>query len=402
MTTLSPAPQSQQFILDNTTLWLMAFACGLCAGANYFAQPLIHSIQTHFEVTAAQAQFTITCAQVSYALGLLFLVPFGDLVKKHLFIPTLMALAALGLLISGLAPNIYVLWIGTLITGLFTVAAQVLIPLSTAIVAPEKTGAVVGFLMTGLLVGILFSTSLAGLLSHFIAWNAVYIISAIILMLLALLLKPRLPILPQLNLSYGAMFQSMGRLLVEEKRLILRSAIGAITFASMSILFATISVLLAQPPFELADFYIGIIGLTGLIGAFFAQYAGKLADQGYAKQLTISGSFLVLCSWLVLYFSQWYLMAFIIGFAVLNLGMSMQHTTNLNIVYKLRVDAKARMNSIYMTLYFIGAASGSAIGTWAWNHGGWMLTCIFGIILAILSGILVIIDYFKFERTADL
>lgn len=379
-------------------LWLMALACGLCAGANYFAQPLIHSIQIHFAVTPAQAQFTITCAQASYALGLLFLVPLGDLVKKHLFIPTLMALAALGLLISGFAPNIYVLWIGTIITGVFTVAAQVLIPLSTAIAAPEKTGAVVGFLMTGLLVGILLSTSLAGLLSHFFAWNAVYILSAMVLFSLALLLKPRLPILPQIKLSYTLMFQSMGRLLIEEKRLVLRAIIGAMTFASMSILFATISVLLAQPPFELADFYIGIIGLTGLIGALFAQYAGKLADRGYTKQLTLSGAFLVLSSWFVLYFSQWYLMAFIIGFAVINLGLSMQHTTNLNIIYKLRDDAKARINSIYMTFYFIGAASGSAMGIWAWNHGGWMLACVFGLGLATLSGVFVCLDYFKYER----
>ena len=51
-------------------LWLMAAACGLCAGVNYYCQPLIHSIQQDFAVTQAQAALTVTFAQVSYALKL--------------------------------------------------------------------------------------------------------------------------------------------------------------------------------------------------------------------------------------------------------------------------------------------------------------------------------------------
>lgn len=392
-----PITTSSPYILKKSTLWLMAIACGLCAGANYFAQPLLHSIQIHFGITATQAQITITCAQVSYALGLLFLVPLGDLVKKHLFIPTLMGLAAVGLLLSAFASNIYMLWMGTIITGLFTVAAQVLIPLSAAISAPEKTGAIVGFLMSGLLVGILISTSLAGLLSNLFGWNAIYILSAVILLVVAALLKSRLPVLDTLNISYKTMFSSMASLISQEKRLVSRALIGAFTFGSMSTLFATMALLLAKPPFNLSDFHIGAIGLTGLIGAFFAQYAGKLADRGYTVQLTTTGALVLCLSWGVLYFSQWYLIAFVLGFTLINLALAMQHTTNLNIIYKLRDDAKARINSIYMTLYFIGAASGSALGTWAWNTNGWALTCIMGLSLAIVSGIIVLIDHIKFK-----
>lgn len=383
--------------MSRSTLWLMAIACGLCAGANYFAQPLLHSIQIHFGISAAQAQITISCAQVSYALGLLFLVPLGDLVKKHQFIPILMGLSAIGLLLSAFAVNIYMLWMGTIMTGLFTVAAQVLIPLSAAISSPEKTGEIVGFLMTGLLVGILISTSLAGLLSNLFGWNAIYMLSAVILIIVACVLKPRLPILDTLKISYKAMFSSMATLIQQENRLVLRALIGAFSFASMSTLFATLALLLAKPPFNLSDFHIGAIGLTGLIGAFFAQHAGKLADRGYAAQLTLTGALTLCLSWGVLYFSQWYLIAFVLGFTLINLGLAMQHTTNLNIIYKLRDDAKARINSIYMTLYFIGAASGSALGTWVWNTNGWTLTCIMGFSLALVSCIIVVIDHIKFK-----
>ena len=46
--------------------------------------------------------------------------------------------AALGLLICATAVNLPMLWVGTIIAGLFSVAAQILIPLATMAVRPEK------------------------------------------------------------------------------------------------------------------------------------------------------------------------------------------------------------------------------------------------------------------------
>lgn len=68
-------------------------------------------------------------AQISYAIGLLFIVPLGDIVNKTKFIPLLMFLGLIGLFLCAFSRNLSMLWIGTMITGLFSVAAQVLIPL---------------------------------------------------------------------------------------------------------------------------------------------------------------------------------------------------------------------------------------------------------------------------------
>ena len=87
-------------------LWLMAIACGLCAGANYYCQPLINSIHTYFQVPESQVALTVTFAQVSYALGLLFIVPVGDTVNKTKFIPLLMFLAAFGLFLCAFSVNL--------------------------------------------------------------------------------------------------------------------------------------------------------------------------------------------------------------------------------------------------------------------------------------------------------
>ena len=379
-------------------LWLMAIACGLCAGANYYCQPLVHSMQQYFQVPESQVALTVTFAQVSYALGLLLIVPMGDIVNKIKFIPWLMFFAAIGLLLCGFAVNLPMLWIGTIITGLFSVAAQVLIPLATMAVKPEKTGEVVGFLMSGLLVGLLLSTSLAGLLSNLFNWKLIYFVSAALMLVLAYLLKTRLPHVPIFKMSYGKIFHSMAILLKDERRLVYRSVIGGFVFASMSILFSTIAMLLTSEPFNLPDVLVGVATLIGVFGALSTTKIGKFADRGHTLILTWIGIILMIISWGLLYLGGSYLASYVFGYGLINLGLAIVHTSNQNIIFRLRPDAKSRINSIYMTLYFTGGACGSALGIYAWHHGGWSLSCWVGVALVMSAAFFALLDYFHLKN----
>ncbi|ENW93737.1 MFS transporter [Acinetobacter sp. NIPH 1852] len=371
---------SQDISQNKALLWFMAVACGLCAGANYYSQPLIHSIQQYFAVTEGQAALTVTFAQVSYALGLLFIVPMGDVVNKTKFIPLLMCFCAVGLFISAFSVNLPMLWLGTVLAGLFSVAAQILIPLATMTVQPEKTGEVVGFLMSGLLVGILLSTSLAGLFSNLFHWKMIYAVSGVLMLILAYALKSRLPYVMRMKMNYGQVFASMAQLLKQEKRLLLRALSGGFAFAAVSILFSTIALLLASAH-QLSDLLIGMVGLVGIFGALSTQYIGKYADRGYTQQLTWMGCGLFILSWICFYYGQTYLFSYILGFALIQLALALVHTSNQSIIFRLRPDAKSRINAIYMTTYFIGGACGSALGIFSWNHGGWSMTCLVGLSL---------------------
>jgi len=383
---------------NKALLWLMAIACGLCAGANYYSQPLIHSIQLYFNMPESQVALTVTFAQVSYALGLLFIVPMGDIVNKIKFIPWLMFCAAIGLLMCAFAVNLPMLWVGTIITGLFSVAAQVLIPLATMAVKPEKTGEVVGFLMSGLLVGLLLSTSLAGLLSNLFNWKLIYFVSAVLMLILAYLLKKRLPHVPVFKMSYGKIFYSMGVLLKEERRLVYRAIIGGFAFAAMSILFSTIAVLLTSEPFKLPDVLVGVATIIGVFGALATAKIGKIADRGHTSILTWIGVALMIVSWVLLYFGGKYLTSYILGYGLISFGLAVVHTSNQNIIFRLRPDAKSRINSIYMTAYFTGGACGSALGVYAWHHGGWTMTCLVGVCLVMGSALFSLLDRLYLNR----
>ena len=67
-------------------LWLMAAACGLCAGVNYYCQPLIHSIQQDFAVTRTSCFNSNICSGV-LCLRFTLYCSNGDIVNKAKAIP---------------------------------------------------------------------------------------------------------------------------------------------------------------------------------------------------------------------------------------------------------------------------------------------------------------------------
>lgn len=391
-TTKTQAPT----VLSQTTLLLMATACGLCAGANYFNQPLLNSMVQHLHISDAQASSTVTMAQVSYGLGLLFLVPLGDMLERRRLVLTLMLLAACGMLlsgISGLAGSFALLAAGTLMAGVFSVAAQVLVPMATTFAAPGTSGRAVGLVMSGLLVGILASRSVAGILSDLGGWSTVYWVGAVATALMALLLARALPkAAPTSVVGYGEVMKSLGALLRQHPRLRSRALIGGTGFATVSVLFSSMALLLAGPGFELSDLMIGLIGIVGIAGALMANVAGRMADKGLEQHTTLAGAILMLLGWLCLWLGGSSIWWFMLGLLIVDGALQALHISNQNVIYALAPEARSRINAVYMTTYFVGASIGSALGSWAWLHHGWNGTSLMGGILGLISLSMVLWD----------
>ena len=384
-TTLPQAPT----VLPQSTLLLMATACGLCAGANYFNQPLLNSMVQHLHISDAQASSTVTMAQVSYGLGLLFLVPLGDMLERRKLVLTLMLLAACGMLlsgISGVAGSFALLAAGTLMAGVFSVAAQVLVPMAATLAAPGTSGRAVGLVMSGLLVGILASRSVAGILSELGGWSTVYWAGAAATVLMAVLLARALPKAePTAPVSYGEVMKSLGALLRQHPRLRSRALIGGTGFATVSVLFSSMALLLAGPGFHLSDLMIGVIGIVGIAGALMANVAGRMADKGLEQHTTMAGAILMLLGWLCLWLGGSSIWWFLLGLLVVDGALQALHISNQNVIYALAPEARSRINAVYMTTYFMGASIGSALGSWAWLHHGWNGTSLMGGVLGLIS-----------------
>lgn len=384
-----PSPPMQATaapVLPQSTLLLMATACGLCAGANYFNQPLLHSIAIDLGISEARASLTVTMAQVSYALGLLLLVPLGDMLERRRLVLGLMLLAALGMLASGMAHSFALLAAGTLMTGLFSVAAQVLVPMAASFAAPGASGRAVGLVMSGLLIGILASRSVAGVLSDLGGWNAVYWVGALATAGVALLLRRALPLAqPAQRIGYGAVMRSLLTLAREQPRLRSRALIGGMGFATVSVLFSTMALLLAGPGYGFGDAQIGLIGLVGVAGALMANMAGRLADRGLEQRTTLAGGLLMLAGWGALWLGGTSLWWFLAGLLIVDAALQALHISNQNVIYALAPSARSRINAVYMTGYFIGASLGSAVGSTVWLHWGWTGASVAGLALSLCT-----------------
>ncbi|GHC24091.1 sugar transporter [Kushneria pakistanensis] len=367
----------------------MAIATGISVASNYYAQPLLHTIAGQLGLNYSSAGIIVTTAQLGYAAGLLLLVPLGDMIERRRLVVTMMLLATIGLVISALSSNLAVLLLGTAMTGVFSVVAQVLVPFAATLAAPEQRGRAVGIVMSGLLIGILLARTFAGALSTLGNWRLVYMVAAVLILITTLLLWRALPRLTtHAGLGYAALIRSVGRLMVAHPALRLRAALGALTFALFAAFWTPVAFLLSAPPWQFNDATIGLLGLLGAAGALVAPWAGRQVDRGRARLTTTAGLVLLLLGWLPLLWAERSLVAIVIGVLLLDIAVQLVHITNLNMVYRIDPDARNRLNAAYMVSYFLGGAIGSLASAWLYGHTGWTGVTLFGIVISLAGLVL--------------
>lgn len=372
--------------LSPALILLMSVATGLAVASNYYAQPLLDTIANAFDLSASSAGFIVTAAQLGYAAGLLFLVPLGDMFERRMLIVSMTLLAAGGMLITASSQSLTLMIVGTALTGLFSVVAQILVPLAATLATPEKRGKVVGTIMSGLLLGILLARTVAGLLASLGGWRTVYWVASVLMVIMALALWRGLPKVKQENhLNYPQLLGSVFSLFTQDKLLRTRAILGCLTFANFSILWTSMAFLLAAPPFNYSEGVIGLFGLAGAAGALGARPAGGLADKGKSHLTTTAGLVLLLLSWGAIWYGHLSVLALIVGILVLDLTVQGVHITNQTVIYRVKPEARNRLTAGYMTSYFIGGAAGSLVSASAWQHAGWTGVCAIGAAVAALN-----------------
>ncbi|QFG27123.1 MFS transporter [Actinomadura sp. WMMB 499] len=382
---------------------LMSTATGLAVANNYFAQPLLDLIADELDITASAAALVVTAAQCGYALGLILLVPLGDLVDRRRLAVALYAATGVFLLVSATATSGAVLLAGTALTALTSVGAQVVVPFAATLAAPEERGKVVGTVMTGLMLGLLLARTASGALAELGGWRTVYWVSAVLMVLMAVLLRVRLPRLdgPREGLSYAGLLRSTVGMLGSEPLLRWRAAIAALSLASFSVLWTAATLLLARDPYGWTESAIGLFGLVGVVGALTASVAGRLADRGLVQTVSGAGTVLLVASWLLLAGGERSLVWLFAGVVVLDLAHQMVLNSSQNVVYALRPEARNRINSAFMTVFFAGGAAGSALTAVVWARGGWTGVCVLGAALSAGTVVLWALERVTVARTPN-
>ncbi|MEJ5137460.1 MULTISPECIES: MFS transporter [Acinetobacter] len=387
-------------ILSKSFIFIMAMACGICAGSNYYNQPLIYSIAEALQVNAEQVALTIVIGQLSYAVGLFILVPLGDFFEKRSYICLLMCCTGFAQIGLSLSQSLSVLYGFTFLATFFSITTQVLVPFAAGLASPQKSPQIVGTLMSGLFLGILLARSIAGLLSTVWSWHAVYLLSGIVILAFAVVMWLKLPVARKSHqLTVLQIYRSLFTLAVDQPHLIRRGLAGGIGFGILALIFTTMTFILANAPYHFNDFQIGLFGIVGLAGVFATPWAGKQIAKGLENKVALICMWLLVLAWIPLFFAQQSLLAYAGGVILAYFGLSAFHVLNQNLVYRISAQARSRINSIYMTLYFGGAALGSLVAVYTWKHWGWSVCVAVGLAMAILSFIIDRIDFYVMKKT---
>ncbi|MBA8840157.1 MFS transporter [Ochrobactrum sp. RH2CCR150] len=366
--------------LSTTTLLLFAIASGLAVANVYFAHPLLDVMADDIGLDRSTAGLIVGASQIGYGLGLIFLVPLGDLFDRRKLIVAHFLLSSLTLAAVGIAGQPALLFLAMAATGLLAVVTQALVAYAASLAEPMQRGHVVGIVTSGIVLGILLARAVAGALTDIGGWRSVYLSSAVVTLLIGLMLWRSLPRQKRqaANVSYPALILSLATLFKEEPVLRIRAIIAMLIFADITTLLAPLVMPLSVPPFELSHAEIGLFGLAGAAGALAASRAGSAADRGHAQRMTGIALALMLVAWAPIALLGQSLLWLIVGVLIIDFGLQAVHVTNQAMIYRVRPDAQNRLTAAYMVFYSIGSASGSAVSTWVYAHAGWNGVCLLG------------------------
>ncbi|WP_379127482.1 MFS transporter [Paenibacillus sp. sgz500958] len=388
-------------LMPNWLTFLLATACGVIVANLYYAQTLVGPISTATGLSPAAAGFIVTITQIGYVLGLLFIVPLSDLIENRRLSVVSLTVVFIALVAATFARSALLFLTASLFIGLGSVVAQVLVPYATYLASEKQRGRVVGNIMSGLLLGIMFARPAASFIASIWGWQAVFGISAVIIALLTLLLSLILPARrPSRTMNYGGLIASLATLFIKTPILRRRALYQACLFGAFSLFWTTVPLWLSDG-FGMSQQGIAWFALAGVGGAVAAPIAGRLADRGLTHLLTGIAMLTAIASFVLMYFfsghSHLSLGLLVLTAITLDMAVSGNLVLGQRTIYSLGSETRGRLNGLFMSMFFIGGALGSSLGSWSYVHGGWHFTTLIGGVLPFLA----LLYYFTEKRSSQ-
>ena len=367
-------------------LWTLAIVAGVSVANLYYNQPLLNIMRHELEVSEFKTNLIAMITQIGYALGLLFIVPLGDLYRRKNIILTNFFLLIFSLLAIAMAPNIYIIWAASLITGICSMIPQIFVPIASQFSRPENKGRNVGVVISGLLTGILASRVVSGFVGEVLGWREMYFIAAGMMLLCAIVVLKVLPdIQPTFQGKYSGLMKSLFSLVREYPSLRIYSIRAGLAFGSFLAMWSCLAFKMGEAPFHASSDVIGILGLCGIAGALTASFVGKYVKKVGIRNFNFIGCGMILLAWASLFFCGNNYAGIITGVILIDIGMQCIQLSNQTSIFDIYPSASNRVNTIFMTTYFIGGSLGTFLAGSSWQTWGWSGVVGTGVILTIIS-----------------
>ncbi|MGB7401573.1 MAG: MFS transporter [Arcobacter sp.] len=381
-------------MITKKQIFVMSATAGISVANIYYNQPILNDIAKDLNVSHLAVGNLPTFSQVGYGLGLFFVSPLGDKMDRKKLIIILHVLLGLSLLGLAFISNIFVLYILSLMAGLFAVSAQVVIPMAASMSGKDK-GRVVGTIFSGLLSGILLARTLSGYITECLDnWHVIFGFSALLVFATIFFILKTLPNMePHFENSYFSLLKSSIYQLKRFSLLRRNTLLIATTFGIFCSFWTTLTFKLSEAPFNYDSDVIGLFGVLAVAGAMLAPYIGRLSDKINANGIKLISVLMIILSVLLIKVFDTNLYAFIVATLLLDIGVQAIQINNLSQIYGLDEKAHSRINTAYMSSMFVGGSIGTFIGVLCWEKGGWDLVTLQLLTLAIISLGIIVYSY---------
>ena len=367
-------------------LWTLSVIAALSVANLYYNQPLLNQISKDLAVSEFTANLIPMTTQLGYALGLLFIIPLGDLYERRTIITVNFLLLAFSMCAIAISPDIHYVLAASVITGICSVMPQIFIPIASQFSHPDHKARNVGILVSGLLTGILGSRVISGIVGEYWGWRTMYYIASALMICCLFIVRKTLPEMPSnFKGTYKGLMSSLLKLFASLPAIRIVSIRAALCFGSFLTLWACLAFKLSGAPFYAGNNIIGLLGLCGIAGALTASFVGSYVRKCGVRNLNYIGDALMILAWIIMLVLQDYYIGFIIGIIIIDIGMQCVQISNQTCALSLAPQAANRANTIFMTTYFIGGSIGTVLAGSSWHLMNWNGVVFTGIGLVICS-----------------
>ncbi|KAI2464767.1 MFS general substrate transporter [Annulohypoxylon bovei var. microspora] len=376
--------------------WTMNILFGLTASfsvANlYYTHPILNILADDFNVSDQRSSLVPTLTQAGYAVGLLLIVPVGDIVRRRPMILSLIFMTALIWLGCTLTKSFSAFLGLSFLVGLLTVTPQLMFPLAVQYAPRRHRATMISIVMSGLVFGVLVARLLSGIVTQYTSWRNVYWVSfglQVLVWVFLFLVMPDYPILSP-GTSYPRILLKIATLPFQKPELTQNALIAFLTMGMFTSFWTTLTFQLADV-FHLSTLAIGLFALIGISPVFLNPVISRLliANLHPHGSLIIAHLVTVAAICIGTFVGTFSLAGPVVWAFFGDLGMNTIIVANRVAIAHVDSTAQNAVNAVYMVHTFCGQLFGTAVGNALYARGGWTYSGAFNI-AQIIAGLLVL------------
>ena len=216
-----------------------------------------------------------------------------------------------------------------------------------------------------------------------------YLIAAGLMVICAVVVLKVLPdIRPTFEGKYSDLMKSLFQLIRDYPALRIYSVRSGLVFGSFLAMWSCLAFKMAGAPFHAGSDVVGILGLCGIAGALTASFVGGSIRKVGIRRFNYIGFTLNLCAWALLYYGGNSYVGIVAGIILIDIGMQCVQLSNQASIFELCPSASNRVNTIFMTTYFIGGSLGTFLAGSCWEMWGWAGVALASVTLTLLAALL--------------